>query len=237
MLFSELLVEMSGRLIIDLLRHGACRDGDIYRGSTDSLLSDVGWQQMERAFDAVASVPYRALFSSPLQRCLLPAQRLSQRLVLPLEEDSRLREIDFGDWDGQLYATVWQHSQQKVLDFWNDPAANPPPAGESLQALQRRLRAFVEQRVGPQLKLQASCTADVTESAADQYLLCLCHGGVIRALLAQLLAMPFAVAQKISLDYGSLTRIELYLDADSAANDYQSQLVFVNRLPTVESYR
>ncbi|MEH6651500.1 MAG: histidine phosphatase family protein [Motiliproteus sp.] len=226
---------MSKRLIIDLLRHGACHDGDIYRGRTDSLLSEQGWRQMDRAFVAVASVPYQALFSSPLQRCLLPAQQLSQRLELPLKTDVRLREIDFGDWDGQLYAKVWQHSQQQVLDFWDDPSANPPPAGESLQALQCRLQEFVAQQLEPLLQAEPqSVCADSAE--ADRYLLCLCHGGVIRTLLTLLLGMPFAVAQKISLDYGSLTRIELYFDAGSATG-YQSQLIFLNRMPDLENYQ
>lgn len=228
---------MSGRLVIDLLRHGACLDGDIYRGSTDSLLSELGWQQMESAFDALDSVPYQTLFSSPLQRCLLPAQRLSQRLALPLIEDSRLREIDFGDWDGQLYATVWQHSQQQVLDFWNDPEASPPPGGEPLQGLKSRLHEFVGQQLWRMLQPQPQSAINLTKSATDRYVLCLCHGGVIRTLLAQLLGMPFAAAQKTSVDYGSLTRIELYRDAGSVISDYQSQLIFSNRLPSVESYR
>ena len=34
---------------IDLLRHGQCEGGEIFRGSTDVALSEAGWQQMRHA--------------------------------------------------------------------------------------------------------------------------------------------------------------------------------------------
>ena len=35
--------------LIDILRHGQCEGGEIYRGSTDVPLTDLGWQQMRNA--------------------------------------------------------------------------------------------------------------------------------------------------------------------------------------------
>ena len=37
---------------IDFLRHGECEGGNIYRGSTDVVLSRCGYRQMERVTDA-----------------------------------------------------------------------------------------------------------------------------------------------------------------------------------------
>ncbi len=53
---------------IDLLRHGACEGGEIFRGSSDVALSEQGWQQM-RAAIADETAPWQAVVSSSLQRC------------------------------------------------------------------------------------------------------------------------------------------------------------------------
>mgnify|MGYP001119348590 FL=1 len=76
---------MSKRMVIDLLRHGACSDGDIYRGRTDSALSARGWEQMQSVMAVAEQAQWQSLYSSPLQRCLLPAKQFAERLGLPLQ--------------------------------------------------------------------------------------------------------------------------------------------------------
>ncbi|MEH6822771.1 MAG: histidine phosphatase family protein [Motiliproteus sp.] len=223
---------MSERLVIDLLRHGACNDAQIYRGRTDSSLSQLGWAQMHAALAAGQDLRWQRVYSSPLQRCRLPAQLLAERLGLPLQLEVRLQEIDFGSWDGQSLEQIWQQQSAQVQAFWEDPEAFPPPGGESIQSLQQRVAVQVQRW------LAACCGA-----GADTHILCVSHGGVIRALLCQLLKMPVVVGQQLSLDYGSLTRIELYPNApqegtqqDSAAPAFYSQVIFINRKPTLSDY-
>ncbi len=221
---------MAKRLIIDLLRHGACDDGDIYRGRTDSPLSATGWSQLDDAIAAFdqADRPWHAIYSSPLQRCRLPALRLAERLGLPLQLEPRLRELDFGDWDGQSCQQVWQRCQSQVEAFWRDPEANPPPAGESVLALRQRLDQLLQQWL---VDLDGAAGSDARR------LLCVSHGGVIRILLCRLLGLPLASAQQLSLDYGSASRVELYpASSGSAPQQYYSQLIFINRLPVIGAY-
>ena len=140
---------MSKRLVIDLLRHGACSDGQIYRGSTDSALSELGWAQMQAQIQEQISddnvSPWQVIYSSTLQRCQLPAQRLAERLDVPLVLAPQLREIDFGDWDGKLQQQIWEQNSAQVLAFWKDPEAAPPPAGESIQHFQQRVLEQLQQ--------------------------------------------------------------------------------------------
>lgn len=223
---------MSERLILDLLRHGACDDGAIYRGRTDSALSSLGWSQLNSAFEGCVTdqEPYQALYSSPLQRCRLPAQKLAEQLRLPLQVDDRLQELDFGDWDGLQCQQVWQQQQSKVLAFWSDPLANPPPGGEPLGLLQQRLDQML------QLWLQQWLKERVDGGMPERRMLCLTHGGVIRTLVSQLLGLPLSAGQQLSLDYASLTRVELYPAPADDTRGYYAQLVFFNRLSDLSGY-
>ncbi|MFT5721786.1 MAG: alpha-ribazole phosphatase [Motiliproteus sp.] len=233
---------MSTGLIIDLLRHGACSDGKIYRGRTDSPLSSRGWTQMRAVMASSHSSGWQSVYSSPLQRCLLPARQLTERLGVSLHEEPRLRELDFGAWDGQLQQRVWQQQQSQVLAFWQDPIAHPPPGSESIRSLQQRVAAQLLQWLMDKELMDKELMDQGSEDGAgppkDSRLLCITHGGVIRTLLCQLLGMSITAAQSLSIDYGSMTRIALYPEPqpDDKARPFHAQVVFINRLPELGGY-
>ncbi|MCW8885764.1 MAG: histidine phosphatase family protein [Motiliproteus sp.] len=201
---------------IDLLRHGACRDGAIYRGRTDSLLSDEGELQMQRGCQ---DGRWQRIYSSPLSRCCQFAYQLSEQQQVPLAEESRLMELDFGDWDGCLTEEVWRTQQQAVLAFWQDPVHCPPPGGESLQALRERCVQLLH---------------DLHRDHRGERLLLVTHGGVIRVLLGYLLQMPNSALYQLSIGYGSLSRIELYQGEDGS--EFGSEVIFLNRMPSLQGY-
>jgi alpha-ribazole phosphatase len=95
----------------------------------------------------------REVLSSPLRRCA-EVGRWLRRWGFRLRLDPRLRELDFGNWDGRRWAEI----PQSEIDAWvADFAAYRPGGGESLHDLLARL-----QRPG--------CALVIT------------HGGVINAL-------------------------------------------------------
>ncbi|HEY5718277.1 MAG TPA: histidine phosphatase family protein [Motiliproteus sp.] len=194
---------------LDLLRHGACLDGAIYRGRTDSLLSEQGWQQL---LYASADGGWDRVVSSPLARCRVFAEALSTRLGCPLTIENDLQELDFGCWDGQPLAAVWEQQTEAVLAFWRDPVANPPPGGESMLELQRRARVVVER---------------LCVEHAGERLLLLTHSGVIRVLLAYWLEMPLANSQRLAIDYAACSRVECY-SVDTELTGVEVR--FVNRV-------
>jgi len=53
--------------------------------------------------------------------------------------------------------------------------------------------------------------------------LLVCHGGVIRVLIAKLLSMPSSALPKLSVPYGCVSRIQIH---HQAGHDDWSQLVF-----------
>jgi len=178
---------------IDLLRHGTCRGGEIYRGRTDVQLNEEGWSQMEQAISASAS--WQCIVTSPLLRCREFAEHSAARLDLPLQVDSTMREMDFGDWEGRLLQEVWQADPELVSRFYDDPGSVTPPGGEPTVDAQSRIaegwRALMQERSG-------------------EHILLVCHGGVIRLLLSYLLDLPLSSIARLHIPYASMTRVQIH---------------------------
>jgi len=85
---------------IDLIRHGEPEGGSLYRGnSIDDPLSEKGWSQMWAAVEE--SLEWEKIITSPLRRCRTFAEALANKHDLSVEVDDRLREVGFGNWEGQ----------------------------------------------------------------------------------------------------------------------------------------
>jgi alpha-ribazole phosphatase len=178
---------------VDLLRHGACEGGEIYRGRTDVPLSAEGWGQLER--DIRGSANWQRIVTSPLLRCHQFAQRCATDFDVPLQVVPALREMDFGDWEGRLLQEVWQANPELVARFYEDPGAVTPPGGEkTLDALDRVVAGWQE----------------MMQPGKGDNLLLVCHGGVIRLLLSHLLEMPLSAISRLHIPYASITRVQIF---------------------------
>lgn len=178
---------------VDLLRHGACEGGEIYRGSTDVPLSSNGKEQMHSAFATLTELD--AVVTSPLQRCLSFASICSDSLDVPLEVVPGFREMHFGDWEGRELKTVWSEDQARVSAFYSDPENNPPPNGESIPDAQKRA---------------VDAWQSLMKARQGENVLVVCHGGLIRLLMCHLLNMPLSAISQMHVPYASLTRFQIY---------------------------
>ena len=193
--------------LVDLLRHGECEGGPIFRGSLDVALSEAGLARMQAQADAQPG--WQHVIASPLRRCRFFAERLAAARGLSIEIDARLREIDFGRWEGRPVAEVWRDAADAAQAWFDDPEHNGPPAGEVLCDLRARARAAFD---------------DAVHAHAGRHLVLVAHGGLIRALLADLLDMPGAAMHRIEVPYACLTRLRVVHDE---ARDF-TQLVAHN---------
>jgi len=154
---------------IDLLRHGQCEGGDIFRGSTDVLLTETGWFTMREQLDLRSPAPWHRIVSSPLRRCQEFAEEAADRLNLPLIIEPDLREMHFGDWEGQDIVRL--REEDPSLGPWGeDPEAHSPPNGEPLSSFAERVSRALDR---------------LAADHPGEYLLVVTHGGVIRYLLTQ----------------------------------------------------
>ena len=61
-----------------------------------------------------------------------------------LPDDSRLREIHFGVWEGKSHEQIAKSHPQQSRDFWTNPCNTPAPMGEDWGALSARVTECVE---------------------------------------------------------------------------------------------
>lgn len=156
-----------------LIRHGMTK-GNIekrYIGSTDEILCPEGIEQLEqrKRIGIYKEIPEDAiLWSSPMRRCLQTAEILFGKKQPKIE--NRLRECDFGDWEGKNYIDL---SNDKNYQAWIDSGGSIPfPNGEAIQTFKRRC-------------VQACCEILNQGQESDHYIFVV-HGGTIMAILEQL---------------------------------------------------
>lgn len=193
---------------IDLLRHGQTEGGEIFRGSTDLPLTGQGWQQMQQALQEQAG--WQRIISSPLRRCADFAEWLAAHHGISQYKQPGLQEICFGDWEGKLFADVYAQYGEQLKQFWRDPVRHTPPNAESMTAFCQRVKTSLWQGV---------------EEHRGEHLLLVTHGGVIRAILADILGSDISSLMRYDVPYASWSRVRIYHDDGS---DWP-QLVFFNR--------
>lgn len=210
-------------MLTDILRHGEPVGGARYRGKTDDLLSEAGWQQMADAVnlsntnlgstkhDTHTKVsPWTHIISSPLKRCADFARQFSDQHNLELHIEPDFAEINFGDWEGLSSEQIMNRDPERLLQYWDNPADNTPPNGESLHNFKARIitawNNLLQQHV----------------STDKNHLLIVTHGGSLRVILSHILDMPQASLFSIDVPYACLSRFQHLND------DKQSQLIFHN---------
>jgi len=176
---------MAPTSIVYVLRHTtpAIAPGTCY-GTTDVALAPTFEDEARAVLAALPEVD--RIVSSPLDRCLRLARYLAARRQLPLQIDARLREFDFGRWEGLRWEGLrWEAVPREELDAWAaDFLHARPHGGDSMYAF--RLRA---QAAYADLQDRSGATLAVT------------HGGVIKTLLA---AGEGAEDHAVTLPYGGL---------------------------------
>ncbi|MFL6655186.1 MAG: histidine phosphatase family protein [Sulfurifustis sp.] len=186
---------MSARttITIGLLRHGETEGGARYRGRTDDRLTETGWRQMRSAVADTSG--WEKVVTSSLARCAAFAQAYAIERRLPLRVDERLREIDFGDWEGRSAAEIMETSADALLNFWQDPWKYGPPAGEPLAQMSARVLAAWHDLI-----------------ADTHTTLVVGHGGPMRVILCHALGLPLAQLLHVEVAPATLHRVTVCAD-------------------------
>ena len=117
-----------------LLRHPSTRAKGICYGHTDVALSDSAREEIRLALELTPAT--ERIVSSDLSRALVLASRIGARDGIPVERDSRLRELFFGDWENR----PWNEIGREASDRWAaDPWNVSPPGGETFAELSLRV--------------------------------------------------------------------------------------------------
>jgi broad specificity phosphatase PhoE len=165
-------------LTILLARHGQTdwnKDGR-WQGHADIPLNETGRQQAAALRQRLQSWPISAIYTSDLQRCVQTAVPLAQALDLKPTLAPIWRERDVGDFSGltgaearEQFPDVWANATRGMVD---------PPNGEPFAAvLSRAWQAF----------------ETIAEAHTEGMVAVVTHGGLLHALLGQVMGIAPAV--------------------------------------------
>lgn len=186
---------------LTLVRHTSLQiaSGVCY-GQSDVDVAISFMQELAATKAKLSDIKVDVVFSSPLQRCVKLASALG---LNPIQQDDRLKELHFGDWEMQ----AWDDIPREYFDEWaQNYAVMSPPNGETFSQLQARGIDFIDEMLNQYHK---------------SHVLVVTHGGMIRALLAHVLNMQLKGLFRITVDYGSITQIDF--------SDEIPRINFVNR--------
>lgn len=188
---------MNSRLIT-LIRHGKVDGPAALYGHTDIACSAEGLRELHNNIQQLHQLhPVSHIVCSPLMRCANPAREFSQAQQLPLQIIDDLQEMHFGCWDGIPFDQFGDEHWLTLHQFWETPATAHAPDGETLQLFAERVIHSWQQ---------------VADNSAAAHQLVICHGGVIRIIIAHLLNLDWRNAslfRQLTIDYASHTRIEI----------------------------
>lgn len=174
------------------IRHAptAAPDGQI-AGHHDVPLSDDGQRAAEafaRSFAASwDGSPVERIVASDLSRAQHTAQPLADALGLAVASDARLREVDFGAWEGRTWEAVEASDPDAMSDWMTDWVETPPPGGESFRDLSERVANWLAE-------------TPLGEQDDESTTVVVAHAGSIRALLCHTLDLPLASAFNFAVD-------------------------------------
>lgn len=156
-------------------------------------LNQRGREEAQSVADLLKTQPLAAIYSSPLERALETAEPLSRNLSLNVKPNTGLMEVDFGDWQG-LTATQMRRRKLYLL-IQEKPSLVRFPNGESYsEAQQRIMRALLE---------------IASTHAVDASIACFSHCDIIRLAVAGFIGLPLDAFQRLTVQTGSLTVVEL----------------------------
>lgn len=174
-------------MTLDLLRHGEPEGGRLYRGnSKDDPLTEKGWQQM---LASTSGKQWDFIATSPMIRCKAFAQHLSETQNIPMQIFDSLKELGFGEWQGQSATDI---GQEIVDTFKQNPIDNRPAGAEDLYEFQARILSVFNEII-----------------KKDASILIIAHAGVIRVIKSHLFNLPIEKMFTMEVISASCERLKL----------------------------
>jgi len=180
--------------VVHLLRHGEhVLQGRALVGRTPGIgLSEKGRAEIAAVAERLAGEGIAALYASPLQRTRETAEIVGERLGLAVALHDDLIELDFGDWTGATFDAI--RSDPRWEPWRTQRSLASIPGGESMRQVQRRaVEALLE----------------ISGRHAEDSVVLVSHGDVIRAVLVFALGMPLDFYGRLEVGQGSLSTLRL----------------------------
>lgn len=185
----KLLLVRHGQTDWNLTRH--------FQGQSDVPLNETGIHQAEQVAKRLSSKKIDSIYSSDLSRAVETTRicRSGFQPDIPTQSDIRLREVNFGDWEGLTYNEIKEKYPDSLATWERDVYSSSPPNGETLEELAKRVQSFLD---------------DLIRKHNDQTVLIVAHGGVLQVLVCLALKLSPKMYWQFYLSTASLSEISFY---------------------------
>ena len=166
-----------------------------FRGRHDVPLSPIGRTQADAVAAAIAaSGPIRAVYTSPMSRCVDTGQRIADACNTPCTSWSSLSDLDYGIWQWKTHEDMRQAAPDLFAQWFSHPERVQFPEGESLQDLIARTAMAIR-------KLYAD--------HADDTVVVVGHDSVNRAIMMQILDQPLSAYWRLWFSPCAISEFEI----------------------------
>lgn len=186
-----------------LIRHGSTiwNREHRFQGQTDVPLDERGQMQARAIAGALRDESIDAVYASDLSRAFETARALAKPHGIAVIADPRLREFNFGEWEGLTWAQIVA-TRPHLRDRGSTAAKlYTPEGGESFDIVLARVAAFF---------------SDIRQRHPQGHVVVVTHAGPLHAALAVLHArLPLADVDHLSVAFSpaGVTRIAMEEDA------------------------
>lgn len=178
-----------------LVRHGQT-DWNLegrYQGQADLPLNTNGLLQAKEVAQFFIRKQIAAIYSSDLQRAFQTASAISNLTGVPVQVDQRLREINQGILEGQLFSIIKVKYPELMLMRRSDPLHARPPGGETVWEVAKRVYQVVN---------------EISTQYAEQEVVIVSHGLSLATLLVHSAGAPLENAFKYIPDNAAPLMVE-----------------------------
>jgi broad specificity phosphatase PhoE len=184
-------------LMIYFLRHGettASQTGG-YCGTLDPDLTPEGVQMAEDFAEAYKTLPWAAVFSSPLRRAVATAKPLCQAAGIRMQLKEELKEMAYDQWEGKTPEEVNRAFHDTYVRWLTDPGWNAPTGGERGVDVARRSSLVI---------------GEIEKIYTSGNVLVVSHKATIRIILCALLGIDVGrFRDRLSMPVASTSIVEM----------------------------
>jgi broad specificity phosphatase PhoE len=203
-------------LTLILTRHGQAASADIMLGGQlDVPLTPNGRHEAEALARRLAGVRIDRIVSSPMLRALETAQTVATGR--PVEVDERLRELDYGQWEGLTYEEVEARDPALRARWDHDPGSTHSPGGESGEDVAARALSFLVELLEAELATAAAHAAATGRHSPDP--------GGSRGPVTESQAEAEGERRVLVVAHGTFNRILLCVALGLSVQDYRRRFV------------
>lgn len=156
-------------------------------------LNERGKEQASDVTQRLIHLPIKAVYSSPVARCMETASYIAQTHDLDVQELPEVGEVRYGDWEGKNIENLAKTSEWYIVQHF--PSRLRFPNGEALREVQFRAIQALE-------KLSQ-------QHNHDEIIVIVSHADLIKLVLAHYLGVHIDLFQRITVSPASISVVAL----------------------------